>query len=31
MKNQDTWLFAHQYCGRLWLRWGLVLLPATLV
>ena len=31
MKNQDTWAFAHQYCGRLWFRWGLVLLPATLV
>ena len=27
MKNQDTWEFAHRYCGRLWLRWGLILLP----
>ncbi|MBQ5754324.1 MAG: SdpI family protein [Oscillospiraceae bacterium] len=27
-RNRDTWLFAHQYCGRLWLllgRWVLVL------
>ena len=31
MKNQDTWLFAHQYCGRLWFRWGLALLPLTLI
>ena len=31
MKNQDTWLFAHQYCGRLWFRWGLVLLPFTVL
>ena len=31
MKNQDTWAFAHQYCGRLWFRWGLALLPVTLV
>lgn len=31
MKNQDTWTFAHQYCGRLWYRWGLVLLPVTFV
>ena len=26
MKNQDTWDFAHQYCGRLWYRCGLILL-----
>ena len=29
MKNQDTWRFAHAYCGRLWFRWGLILLPVT--
>jgi len=29
MKNPDTWDFAHRYCGRLWLRWGLVLLPLS--
>lgn len=27
MKDSDTWDFAHRHCGRLWLRWGLVLLP----
>lgn len=25
-KNTDTWLFAHHYCGKLWIRTGLVLL-----
>lgn len=31
MKNQDTWDFAHKYCGRLWLIWGLILLPLAVV
>ena len=31
MKNQDTWDFAHQYCGRLWYRCGLVMLPLSVV
>lgn len=31
MKNQDTWDFAHRYCGRLWYRMGLGLLPVTLL
>lgn len=31
MKNRDTWEFAHQYCGRLWYRWGLILLPVTII
>lgn len=22
MKNMDTWLFAHDYCGRLWWKIG---------
>ena len=26
MKNRDTWEFAHRYCGKLWFRFGLVLL-----
>ena len=29
MKNPDTWAFAHRHCGRLWLRWGLILLPLS--
>ena len=31
MKNMDTWIFAHQYCGRLWRKWGAVLLVPTLI
>ena len=26
MKNEDTWRFAHIYCGRLWVLLGLILL-----
>ena len=28
-KNQDTWKFAHEHCGRLWWKVGLVLLVLT--
>ncbi len=31
MKNRDTWEFAHHYCGRLWFRLGLILLPVNLI
>ena len=31
MKNQDTWQFAHKYCGKLWFRGGLILLPASII
>ena len=31
MKNKDTWDFAHRYCGRIWLRWGAVLLAVTVI
>jgi uncharacterized membrane protein len=31
VKNDDTWRFAHQYCGRLWLIMGLVLFALTTV
>ena len=32
MKNQDTWNFAHAYCGRLWWRVGwITLVPSVLV
>ena len=30
MKNQETWIFAHQYSGKIWLRSGLVMLPTSL-
>lgn len=26
MKNEDTWLYAHIYCGKLWLKTGWALL-----
>ncbi len=26
MKNTDTWKFAHGYCGRLWWKYGWILL-----
>ena len=26
IKNQETWDFANQYCGRLWVRMGMALL-----
>ena len=29
MKNEATWAFAHRACGRLWLRLGAALLPAS--
>ena len=31
MKNQKTWKFAHQYCGRIWMRCGIVMLPAAVL
>ena len=31
MRNQDTWRFAHRYSGRLMFRWGLALLPLSVL
>jgi len=31
MKNEDTWRFAHVYCGRLWWRIGLIMLIPTVL
>lgn len=31
MKNKDTWEFAHKFCGKLWFRWGLILLPISII
>ena len=30
-KNKDTWEFAHNYCGRLWLKIGIVLFVLTFI
>ena len=31
MRNLDTWRFAHDYCGRLWWKWGWWLLVFSLL
>lgn len=31
MKNQDTWNFAHLYCGKLWWKAGWVMLLLSVV
>ena len=31
MKNRDTWEFAHKYIGKLWFRFGLLLIPSTVI
>ncbi len=31
MKNRDTWRFAHEYCGRLWLRVGIAAAPVSVI
>ena len=31
MKNQDTWAFAHQVCGRVWFAVGWVMLPLAVL
>lgn len=30
-KNKDTWIFAHHYCGRLWIKLGAILLIPTIL
>ena len=31
MKNQETWDFAHEYCGRLWNKVGWALVPLAVL
>lgn len=31
MMNQETWRFAHEYCGKLWVRLGLILTPISVI
>lgn len=31
MKNRETWEFAHKYIGKLWFRFGLLLIPTTVI
>ena len=30
-KNQDTWEYAHKFSGGLWVKWGSVMIPITVV
>lgn len=31
MKNDKTWKFAHDYCGKLWFKSGWIVLVATII
>lgn len=31
MKNQNTWNFAHLYCGKLWWKMGWIMLPLAIM
>ena len=31
LKNRETWEFAHKYFGKLWFRFGLLLIPITVI
>ncbi|MBM6841246.1 SdpI family protein [[Clostridium] spiroforme] len=31
MKNEDTWHFAHRYCGKIWIIWGWIVLIVTVI
>ncbi len=31
MKNRDTWVFAHNYFGKLWFIGGVILLPISVI
>ena len=31
MKNKETWEFSHQYCGRLWIKLGFIILIISII
>ncbi len=31
MKNEETWLFSHRFCGKLWFWTGLILLAPSVI
>lgn len=31
MKNKETWAFAHEYCGKLWYKWGWIILVISVI
>ncbi len=30
-KNKDTWIFAHKYCGKLWVKMGAIMLLLSII
>ncbi len=30
-KNKETWKFAHDYCGRLWIKVGIIMLIVSII
>lgn len=31
MKNEETWKFSHEHIGSLWYKWGLIMLPISVL
>ncbi|MDR3597826.1 SdpI family protein [Clostridium sp.] len=31
MKNKETWKFAHRYCGRLWMKLGIIMIIISII
>ena len=31
MKNDETWKFAHSYFSEIWYKWGLIMLPISIL
>ncbi len=31
MINKDTWIFAHEYCGKLWLKVSIAFIVASII
>ena len=31
MKNEETWEFAHRYCGQLWIKLGFIILIISII
>ena len=30
LKNEDVWAFAHQCCGKVWIKLGLIMMPISI-
>lgn len=31
MKNNETWKFAHKYFSKMWYKWGLIMIPISIL